>query len=609
MHNHQLVINDVTGLNATPVSAIVVPNSIDDVCNAIRQSSAPISIGGGHFSMGGQTAYQGSVHIDLRQLNKIISFSPIDKTIKVQAGIRWCDIQHFLDPHDLSVKIMQTYANFTVGGSLSVNVHGRYVGLGPLILSVRSIVIVLANGQAVTASRTENTDLFNGAIGGYGGLGIIVEAELELAENLRVERIAEKLPVQAYSEHFKNMRHGSRKAIFHNADLYPPHYASLRSVSWVETDKQATEPDRLMPLKKTYPLHRYYLWAVSETPFGKWRREFIVDPILFAGNKVHWRNYEAGYDVAELEPATRRFSTYVLQEYFVPVGNFEAFIPKLREILVRHNVNVINISVRHAMPDTSSLLAWASSEVFAFVLYYKQSVSDSAREQVAIWTRELIEATLAVGGTYYLPYQPHATPDQFHRAYPRANAFFQLKRRYDPDYRFRNSLWNAYYTPTPAAPTEPETPKSDFHLIYGDLTWRDRYFLFLQNIFHVFPEAPFHSLIAKACDETETEEAAYRYIQQRLPGIAPRLAALRYALPALAKQKREMAVQTATILAPRTEINGYVEIGSTGRYVRALKKSSRLKDRSFSSMIRNPGIRLRISLNVASSIRSVGLWI
>ena len=55
--------------------------------------------------------------------------------------------ERFVDAHDLSVKIMQSYANFTVGGSLSVNVHGRYTGLGPLILSVRSIRLVLANGD------------------------------------------------------------------------------------------------------------------------------------------------------------------------------------------------------------------------------------------------------------------------------------------------------------------------------------------------------------------------------------------------------------------------------------------------------------------------------
>ena len=75
----------------------------------------------------------------------------------MQAGIRWCDIQRFVDPHDLSVKIMQTYANFTVGGSLSVNVHGRYVGLGPLILSVRAIALVLATASVVRGEPDART--------------------------------------------------------------------------------------------------------------------------------------------------------------------------------------------------------------------------------------------------------------------------------------------------------------------------------------------------------------------------------------------------------------------------------------------------------------------
>ena len=80
--------------------------------------------------MGGQTASSRSTHIDMRMLNSVIDFSNENKIIKVQAGIRWCDIQKFIDPYNLSVKIMQTYANFTVGGALSVNCHGRYIGLG-----------------------------------------------------------------------------------------------------------------------------------------------------------------------------------------------------------------------------------------------------------------------------------------------------------------------------------------------------------------------------------------------------------------------------------------------------------------------------------------------
>jgi len=96
------------------------------------------------------------------------------------------------------------------------------------------------------------------------------------------------------------------------------------------------------------------LTPVSETPFGKWRREYLIDPLLYLRGKVHWRNYEAGYDVAELEPPSRKHRTYVLQEYFVPVEELENFVPRMQEILRRHRVNALNISIRHAMPDTVS---------------------------------------------------------------------------------------------------------------------------------------------------------------------------------------------------------------------------------------------------------------
>ncbi|MGH9932714.1 MAG: FAD-binding protein, partial [Pyrinomonadaceae bacterium] len=110
----------------------------------------------------------------------LAKFFTAEKTITVEAGTRWRQIQEHIDSANLAVKIMQSYANFTVGGSLSVNAHGRYVGLGPVILSVKSLQIVLADGAIVEASPTHNPDIFNGVIGGYGGLGLIVEATLEL---------------------------------------------------------------------------------------------------------------------------------------------------------------------------------------------------------------------------------------------------------------------------------------------------------------------------------------------------------------------------------------------------------------------------------------------
>ncbi len=572
-------VNDVTQLNPVRVMAIVAPSSVEDVQEALRRTSGPVSIGGGRFSMGGQTASAGSLHFDMRSMNRIVMFSPHDRTIRVQAGVRWCDIQRFVDPHGLAVKIMQTYANFTVGGALSVNCHGRYVGLGPLVLSVRAIRLVLHDGAVVDASRTENPELFFGAVGGYGALGVVVEVELDLAQNKRVLRVDKVMPLADYWSFFKDTVRGNAQAVFHNADLYAPHYGSVRSVTWVETEDKATTKERLQPLRSSYPLHRYFLWAISETPLGKERREKIIDPLLYLAKKVHWRNYEAGYDVAELEPPSRLARTYVLQEYFVPVERLLEFVPKMAAVLARHRVNALNISIRHAMPDPNTALNWAPTETFAFVLYHKQRTRENAKSRVGVWTRELIDVVLSVGGTYYLPYQPHGTVDQFHGAYPRARQFFELKRRTDPDFRFTNVLWNKYYR---AWLDDGQTPTagehvSEFHHVFGNVTLSDAFYRFLQNVFHTAPEDRFHHLISEACKRHQDEESIYRHIQRGLPGIKPFAADLRYALPALFKQKSEMTRQTLAALGERRSFDGYVEIGSKGRYYRGLAKALQLR--------------------------------
>lgn len=573
MQKNEMIVNDVTGLNPVGVWAISKPHSVEEVVDALARTDGPVSVGGGHFSMGGQTASPGSLHLDMREMNRVLAFQPDEKIIRVQAGIRWCDIQRFVDPHGLAVKIMQTYANFTVGGSLSVNCHGRYMGLGPIVLSVRSIKVVLMDGSVREVSPSSDADLFYAVIGGYGGVGIMVEVELNLADNVKVKRLARKMSASEYIGHFKSKVRHFKDAVFHNADLYPPHYTRVRSVTWARTDEAATEPRRLQLGGRSYPVNRYFVWAITETPFGKWRREYVIDPLLYLVRKVHWRNFEAGYDVAELEPASRKHTTYVLQEYFIPVEQFDTFVPKMAEILQRHRVNALNVSVRHAIGDPGTLLAWARGETFAFVLYYKQRTRDSAINRVAVWTRELIDAATACSGTYYLPYQPHATQAQFHAAYPRARELFALKQRLDPNFRLRNVLWDTYYAPTLESKSAGQASvASEFKSVFSDTLWHDGFYKFLQNIYRLYPEDRFHALIKQIAHELNDDEAIYRRLQRELPKIKPPLADMRLALPSLFKQKREMADQTLRLLGEVKRIDGYLEIGSTGRYISALRK-------------------------------------
>jgi FAD/FMN-containing dehydrogenase len=437
-------INDVTRLNPIHIGTEIQPSSIEEIIKAIQSTTGPISIGGGRFSMGGQTGYENSLHIDMRKFNRVLKLDTATKQVAVQAGIVWRDLQRVIDPHNLSVKIMQTYANFTVGGSVSVNCHGRYIGHGPIVSSVLEIKLVTASGDTLTANRNQNQDVFAAAIGGYGGIGVIAEVTLQLTDNVKVERHIEDVAVTDYNTFFDKKIRNNKDVVFQNGNLYPPEYTLINSVSFIKTDKPLTDTVRVTPTGENYWLERQAMAIVSWGSFGKWVRRYIAEPLFFRDDMVVWRNREASYDVQELEPSSRESSTYVLQEYFIPVQNIRSFIPKMKAVFEKHDVNVINVSLRHAYADKETYLSWAAEEVFAFVIYYKQDTDRDAREKVRQWTVEMTDAILSENGRWYLPYQPHATMEQFERGYLQSERYFEVKARLDSAQRFTNKLLDKY---------------------------------------------------------------------------------------------------------------------------------------------------------------------
>ncbi|WPR70426.1 FAD-dependent oxidoreductase [Flavobacterium sp. NG2] len=437
-------INDVTQLNPIQVNKIIKPKTDNEIIKAITTTTGSISIGGGKYSMGGQTAFRNSLHIDMRSLNKVISLDKQKKQVTVQAGIRWRDLQKQIDPLDLSIKIMQTYSNFTVGGSISVNCHGRYIGHGPIISSVIALKIITASGEVIIANRNSNQDVFKAAVGGYGGIGVITEATLQLVDNVKIERHDEVMDVSTYNTYFNTKIKNNKAVLFQNGDLYPPNYDEIRSVYWEESTKELTDKDRLISENEHYWLEVSLEKVVSMGNTGKWLKKNWIDPLVYYPEKIKWRNKEASYDVRELEPSSREKDTYVLQEYFIPVNNIKSFIPKMRTVFQKYDVNVMNVSLRHALADKESYLSWANEEVFAFVVYYKQNTDEASRQNVEKWTVAMTDAILSERGTWYLPYQPHATFEQFKKGYPNYEKYFDLKSKLDPNQRFTNQLIDKY---------------------------------------------------------------------------------------------------------------------------------------------------------------------
>ena len=139
-------------------------------------------------------------------------------------------------------------------------------------------------------------------------------------------------------------------------------------------------------------------------------------------------------------------STDILHEYFVPRHRAAGFVEEMRRIIPKHRADLLNVTVRDVSEDRDSFLRYADQRMIAFVMLFVQSQTDVGEQKMKELTRDLIDAALRHEGRYYLPYRLHATPEQFHQAYPQAREFFELKRKYDPEEVFQNRFYLEYGT-------------------------------------------------------------------------------------------------------------------------------------------------------------------
>jgi SAM-dependent methyltransferase len=150
---------------------------------------------------------------------------------------------------------------------------------------------------------------------------------------------------------------------------------------------------------------------------------------------------------------------------------------------------------------------------------------------------------------------------------------------------FVEQLPGAFAQAAPSPPASGDTANnawsvagaSNFRAIYGDPQLRDAFLLFLTNVYHLYPEAEFHAAIADAAGKGQSDREIYAMVQARLGKLKPFLGDVRYALPALARQKKEMTRETLALLANRRRLDGFMEIGSTGRYLGELRDRVELK--------------------------------
>ncbi|MGH3716858.1 MAG: hypothetical protein ACRDT4_25870 [Micromonosporaceae bacterium] len=140
-------------------------------------------------------------------------------------------------------------------------------------------------------------------------------------------------------------------------------------------------------------------------------------------------------------------STDILHEYFVPQSALWEFVRPAKAIIRDGGANLLNVTVRDVRRDGVTALPYARHDVFGLVMLFVQERTVAGEQRMRRMTRALVDAAIAAGGSFYLPYRLHATADQLQRAYPSWDKVVAEQRRRDPDGVFRNGLYNRYAHP------------------------------------------------------------------------------------------------------------------------------------------------------------------
>jgi len=137
-----------------------------------REEGIPLAIRSGGHNAGGLGLVDDGLVIDLSGMRGI-RIDPRNRTVRVQPGCRWGDVDHATHPYGLAVPagIISTtgVGGLTLGGGLG-HLTRRF---GLTIDNLLEADVVLADGSMVVASEHEHPDLFWALRGGGGNFGVV----------------------------------------------------------------------------------------------------------------------------------------------------------------------------------------------------------------------------------------------------------------------------------------------------------------------------------------------------------------------------------------------------------------------------------------------------
>lgn len=232
-------------------SSMQVPTTVEEVAKSIKESEGKIRfVGTGH-------SFSPLVPTDdnIVSLGFFTGIKSVNKELNqatIGGGSYLMQIGDPLWADGLGLRNMPDINRQSLAGSIATSTHGTGKNFGSLSSDVAGLQIVNGNGDIVTCSAEENTDLFYAARNHLGMLGAVTDVTMQLQPKFNLEEKKWFVPAEEGFAQAESLRDNNR-----HFEMYAfPHADYLMMITINETDQPAMEPsepekdDAILEMKK-----------------------------------------------------------------------------------------------------------------------------------------------------------------------------------------------------------------------------------------------------------------------------------------------------------------------------------------------------------------------